>query len=158
MQTETTKNIDGALSALVGDWAMVASVDGKPVAEARICYDWIEGGAFLRQTGRAEPPLPNTPTAWLANSPFPTVAVIGHDDGSGTYTYLHADARGLRRRYAMTLGSGTWSLTGMTENGYHQRFTAGLDPAGNKITARWDSSQDGETWHHDFDETYTRIV
>jgi hypothetical protein len=39
-----------------------------------------------------------------------------------------------------------------------QRFTAVLDPAGNSITARWESSRDGQTWHHDFNETYTRVV
>lgn len=57
----------------------------------------------------------------------------------------------------MTLDDNTWTLAGMTENGYHQRFTCLLAADRERIDARWESSTDGVEWHHDFDETYTKV-
>jgi hypothetical protein len=145
------------LDVLVGDWELVASVAGRPLGLGRISFGWMEGGAFLREHGEAGEPLDATPPEWIANSPFPTTAVIGLDDGSGEFSYLHADARGVRRVYRMTFDGRTWTMRGATENGYQQTFTGAMDAERRTITAKWESSRDGESWNHDFDETYTRV-
>lgn len=146
-----------ALNVLTGNWELVASIAGQPLGLGRFSFDWIEGGAFLRQHGEAGEPLAATPPEWIANSPFPMTAVIGRDDGSGEFSYLHADARGVRRVYRMTFDGETWTMRGATENGYQQRFTGILDADRRVITAKWESSRDGESWNHDFDETYTKV-
>jgi hypothetical protein len=146
-----------ALDVLAGEWAMEGSVGGRPLGRAKMVFEWIEGGSFLRERGEAEPALPDTPPEWVANSPFPTTAIIGLDASTGAYSFLHADVRGVRRVYRMTLDAATWTLAGATENGYHQKFTGQFDADFNRIAAKWESSSDGVDWHHDFDETYTRL-
>jgi hypothetical protein len=157
MESQLTARRPAAFDALVGSWEMVGSAGGQPLGQARMTFEWIEDGAFLRERGEAGPALPGTPPAWIANSPFPTTAIIGLDDGSGEYSFLHADVRGVRRVYRMTLDEQTWTLRGLTANGYHQRFTGIFGPRQTSIAAKWESSPDGLVWHHDFDETYTKL-
>jgi hypothetical protein len=156
MNSQITARRTDALATLAGPWEMVASAGGQPLAKAWVTFRWIEGGAFLSGHGQAAPPLPGTPPQWLANSPFPTTAIIGLDDATGDFSFLHADARGVHRVYRMTLDERRWTLHGATADGSRQRFTGMLEPG--RITARWESCVDGQGWQHDFDETYTKLA
>jgi hypothetical protein len=41
---------------------------------------------------------------------------------------------------------------------FWQRFTGELSPDGSTITGRWETSQDGSTWEHDFDLIYRKVT
>jgi hypothetical protein len=144
------------LDVLVGDWRMVASVEGRPTAQARTTFEWIDGGAFLRQYAEAEPadfePLPE----WVTNSPLPTTSIVGLDDTAGEYTMLYSDAREVYRVYRMAFADRTWTVW-RDAPGFNQRLTATLDAGGDTITGRWERSDDGATWFTDFEFVYTRI-
>jgi hypothetical protein len=39
-----------------------------------------------------------------------------------------------------------------------QRFTGEFTADGGAISGRWETSQDGSTWEHDFDLTYREVT
>jgi len=136
------------LEALVGDWTEQVNLPGTPAG--RMSVEWILDGQFLIQ--RSQIPGPDFPDS---------VAVIAvTPDGTG-YTQHYFDSRGVVRTYAMTLDQHTWTLLrdrpDFTPLHFAQRFTATFTADGNTITATWESSDDGEHWHKDFDLIYTRI-
>ncbi len=136
------------LEALVGDWTEQVNLPGTPAG--RMSVEWILDGQFLIQ--RSQIPGPDFPDS---------VAVIAvTPDGTG-YTQHYFDSRGVVRTYAMTLDQHTWTLLrdrpDFTPLHFAQRFTATFTTDGNTITATWESSDDGEQWHKDFDLIYTRI-
>lgn len=144
------------LQPLVGRWTMEAVVQGQVTARARCAFDWLDGGAFLIQHAEAETPPPNIPQAWIENSPFPIVTVIGLDDDSGRFFYNYSDGRGVRRVYEMSLDEGVWKLWGRAKADFFQRFEGRFSPDGNTITGRWERSVDGSTWELDFEGVYTK--
>ncbi|MFI6599640.1 hypothetical protein ACIBHX_25600 [Nonomuraea sp. NPDC050536] len=141
------------LDPLVGNWEMVPAVDGEASGRGWTRFDWIEDGAFLRQTADAD--LSSAPPGWAANSPFPTISIIGVDDSFGNYRFLYSDARGVFRVYDMTLDEGVWTLR-RGAPGFFQRFTATVEPT--TITGRWERATDGTDWAYDFDIRYTKIT
>jgi hypothetical protein len=140
------------LDVLPGAWTTEASNGGRVLVRGTASFDWIEGGAFLVARADAGELAPE----WQGHEPFPTTAIIGADDGSGTFSYAYADARGVSRVYAMTLdGDGRWALTGRPGPDFHQRFaaTVGRDA----IDGRWERSADGRDWELDFELRYARV-
>jgi hypothetical protein len=135
---------------------MEAAVGGQPVACGQVSFAWLEGGAFLVQHAVADPPPPGTPAIWVENAPFPVVAIIGLDDGTGQFSMLYADARGVCRVYAMNMTDGIWTIW-RDVPGFCQRFTGTFSDDGATITSRWEKSRDGANWEYDFDTTYRRI-
>jgi hypothetical protein len=79
---------------LVGDWNLEIDLpsDLPTAARGHVSFEWLEGGAFLVMRVGVE---------WEA--PSGSVAIIGHDDASETYSTLYFDARGASRIYQMTL-------------------------------------------------------
>lgn len=145
------------LNALVGEWDMLAFLDGLPTARARAVFEPLAGGAFLIQSVDAAPSDFEVPQNWVQNSPFPIVTIIGFDQRTETFFYNYADARGVCRVYRMSLTDGTWELWGQAGTHFHQRFTGTFGNHGNTITGRWERSRDGSAWELDFDQTYTKI-
>jgi hypothetical protein len=69
--------------------------------------------------------------------------------------YHYYDSRGVTRTYHMRLGSGTWSFW-REDPDFYQRFTGEFGADGTRINARFEMSHDqGQTWKHDFDMTFT---
>src|SRR5438309_1541587 len=145
------------LEALVGEWELTALVGGDAVAGGRTSFRWIEDGAFLLQRTEADVPS-DAPPGWLANAPFPTTAVIGLDQRSGTFSHLYADARGVARVYGMRLDGDRWEIWGRPADDFHQRFAGTFAPGGDAIAARWERSADGSSWELDFELTYKRVA
>lgn len=141
------------LDPLVGNWEMVPSVHGEATGRGWTRFDWIEDGAFLRQTADAD--LSGAPPLWAANSPFPVTSIVGVDDSLENYALLYSDARGVFRVYAMTLAEGVWTLR-RDAPGFFQRFTATVEPT--TITGRWEGATDGTDWAYDFDVVYNKIT
>jgi hypothetical protein len=142
------------LDVLVGEWEMQASIGEQAMAKSRTTFAWLEGGGFLAQ--HAEPGEAMSPE-WEANSPLPLDTIMGLDDHTDTFSMLYADARGVCRVYKMSLEGGAWKIWGQPGPRFYQRFEGSFSEDGTLITARWESSADGETWTPDFSLTYTKV-
>ena len=142
----------GELERFVGEWTMVAAPPGSPPwpGEARIRFEWIEGGAFLVERWSLDASgLPEgTPTGGLS--------VYVRDVKNGTYFPVYSDDRGVYRVYQMGLRDGEWTLRREGEP-FAQRFTARFSPDGGTITGRWELREEGEEWKTDFDSTSARV-
>lgn len=146
------------LAPLVGTWRMRAEVGGVPVMAGVTTFSWAPGGTHLLQRADAVPAEDVTPPpAWVANSPMPTTSVIGVDDGTGEFTTLYADARGVRRVYATRLRDRVWTMR-RDVPGFAQRYTGRLSGDGDTITGYWELCRDGQRWDRDFDIVFTRVT
>lgn len=141
------------LDVLVGRWTVQPKVEG--VGAAWTEFAWQPDGLFLRQVTDVDTIPDGTPQQWRDNAPFPMYALIGLDDTTGEFTMLYADGRGVHRVYRMTFGDGGWRIW-REAPGFHQRFTGTLGADGNTVDARWEMSEDGETWNLDFELGYVR--
>jgi hypothetical protein len=131
------------LAVLIGHWHVeVPQFPGQP---GLVTFEWLEGGAYLRQY--SVPPEP-VPTATV---------VIGRDDASGAYAALYYDSRGVSRVYQMSFDGGVWRMW-REAPGFWQRFSATVGADGDSLRGAWEKSPDGSTWEHDFDIVYTRSV
>jgi hypothetical protein len=114
--------------------------------DGRTTFEWLDGGFFLVQRWAVDQPMaPNG------------IAIIGaNDDGALVQHYF--DSRGVARRYTMTLDGRSWALLRETgTESFHQRYRGEISDDGNSIEGAWESSADGQQWHHDFDLAYRRI-
>jgi hypothetical protein len=140
----------GQLTLFIGAWnieitSMSFHEDPSAVVRGHSSFAWLEGGAFLIQHSQ------------VPDSDFPTsTAVIGADDEAGTYRMLYYDSRSVSRIYRMTFSGGIWTLW-RDFPGFSQRFHATFNEDGTVITARWERSNDGSNWEHDFALTYTKV-
>jgi hypothetical protein len=131
---------------LVGSWTTTGShglMPGK-VLRGRATFDWIEGGAFLRQ--QTEIDDPQIPTG---------IAIIGSDDETGEMSMLYFDERGVSRRYEVSMHGDVWRWW-RNAPGMSQRYACTISDDGRTMTGKGELSKDGTTWHKDLDLTYTR--
>ena len=84
-----------------------------------------------------------------------STAVLGADDTENAFTMLYSDARGVVRRFAMTLTARRWVMMRRAP-GFSQRFIGRLAANGRTIRATWEKSADGRRWLMDFQLTYTK--
>jgi hypothetical protein len=129
---------------------MRATFPGAPPVEGgRVVFEWMTGQRFLIE--RWEVPMPEAPDG---------LAIIGFDEGRGTFLQHYFDSLGIARVYAMRLEDGIWTLWRETPDfsplDFAQRFTGTFSEDGMTITGRWEIAHDGSTWEHDFDLTYVR--
>jgi hypothetical protein len=89
---------------------------------------------------------PGTPDAvWL----------ISRDESTPNYVVLYYDTRKVSRVYEMSFSDDTWKMWRNSPD-FSQRFEGRVGQDRNTITAHWEKSDDGSTWEHDFDVTYTK--
>ncbi len=133
------------LDELVGDWHVEAIVgELRQVGRAR--FEWVEGGAFLKES-------------WdFAPSELPPAAtwIIGSDESSTDFSVLYYDTRSVSRVLHMRMEDGTWSLW-RDDPEFSQRFSGKFSPDRNAIKVYLEKSFDQKTWVHDFDLVFTRI-
>jgi hypothetical protein len=139
------------LERLIGEWTMhVAFPGAPPVAGGRVVFEWMTGEQFLIE--RWEVPVPEAPDG---------LAIIGFDEGRGTFLQHYFDSRGIARVYAMSLEDGVWTLwrdaPDFSPLEFAQRYTGTFSDDGTTIVGRWEIAHDGSTWEHDFDLTYVRV-
>ena len=140
------------LEAFIGEWSIEASFpDAAPTgAVGRIVFEWMPGGQFLVQ--RWEVSHPDAPDG---------LAIIGLDRDGEAFTQHYFDSRGVARVYAMTFGDCVWTLSRTSPDfsplNFSQRFTGTFGDGGKTIQGRWETSDDGSSWEHDFDLIYAKI-
>ncbi|MFL5870678.1 MAG: hypothetical protein ACJ75R_06320 [Solirubrobacterales bacterium] len=152
MTTPTDSDSLDALEPLVGEWAMVPEFERLPPVEAAatVSFEWLPGRRFLIE--RWQIPVPQAPDG---------IAIIGADPGrEGGYVQHYFDSRGVARVYEMSFANGVWKLwrerPDVSPLDFAQRFTGTVSDDGQTIAGAWEICEDGETWEHDFDLTYTR--
>jgi hypothetical protein len=119
--------------------------DPSATVKGNVSFDWSEDGAFLimRMGGK----LSSAPSAiWL----------IHRDESSADYKAFYYDDRKVSRIYEMSFSDNVWELWRESPD-FSQRFEGKISRDRNKILAKWENSNDGQTWEHDFDVTYTRL-
>lgn len=141
------------LTALVGQWDLETTSDGRTMSRARVTFGWHRDGGLL--VYRADPPS-HLVAEWQDAAPQWVDAVIGVDDHTGEFTKLYVDSRGVSRVYRMTLDDRRWTMTSRPGPQFHQRFEADIAADGTAIHGRWLASPDGATWSTDFHITYRR--
>ena len=138
------------LEALVGTWDVEVTFPGSgPMSGARTTFEWALDRQFLLQ--RSEVPVAEAPDG---------LCVIAGAGAPGAYMQHYFDSRGVVRVYGMRLHDGRWTLLrdrpDFSELGFQQRFLAEI--AGDTITGRWETSDDGSEWKLDFEMTYRRYA
>ena len=139
------------LEPLIGEWTMRAVFPGAPPVEGgRVVFAWMAGERFVIQ--RWEVPAPEAPDG---------LAIIGFNEGRGSFLQHYFDSRGVARVYGMSLEQGVWRLWRESPDysplDFAQRYTGTFSDDGATIAGRWEIAQDGVTWEHDFDLTYLRV-
>ena len=60
------------------------------------------------------------------------------------------------RLYQMSLRDGVWRQW-RDDPAFAQHFSATISDDGRTITGAWEIAEDGVTWNHNFDLTYTKL-
>ena len=153
---ETTHEQNERLEPLIGEWSIALVMPGEerpeqpPDLGARAAFEWMGDKAFVLE--RWTVPIPEAPDG---------LAIIGWDDGRGTFLQHYFDERGVARVYEMSFDGGVWKLERTTGDfspfEFSQRFTGTLTNDGRRIEGIWEIAHDHETWEKDFDLIYTRL-
>lgn len=137
------------LDVFVGRWSMTASFASAAgdAPRAWTTFEWLPGRRLLIQ--RWEVDHPEAPDG---------IAIIGFDpDGAGLRQH-YFDSRGVVRVYEMSFVDTVWTLErDAVAPDFSQRFTGEMDAQAGTIVGGWERSDDGSSWVHDFDLTYTRL-
>ena len=123
-----------SLEPLVGEWTMEARPPGGEPwpGGGTVKFEWIEGGAFLREEWAID--LPEAPNG---------VAVFGRDAGRDLIFQLYTDERDVHRIYEVSLEGGEWKMWRDADDPFPQRFSATFEDE-NTITGRWEKQEGGE--------------
>jgi hypothetical protein len=134
------------LEIFIGAWSMemIFPNNSAPNMIGQVAFRWLEDGAFLHMlTGDKSSGLP-----W-------SDCIMGRDDSAETYSVLYYDWRGVSRIYQMSFENDEWKQW-REASGFHQRFSGIFSKDHNTITAKWEKSNDGLNWEHDFNVKYSR--
>jgi hypothetical protein len=153
---DTSRERNVRLEPLVGEWSLAMVMPGDelpspaPDVGARVTFEWMGDKAFLLE--RWTVPIPEAPDG---------LAVIGWDEGRGTFLQHYFDERGVARVYEMSFEDGVWRLERLKPDfspyDFAQRFTGRLTGDGSRIDGTWEIAEDKVTWAKDFDLIYTRL-
>ena len=137
-----------ALEPLVGEWTTEVKLpDHDGVVGGRTTCEWLEGGGYLIQRAVMDDPV------------FPRgVMVIGPDRSGERIVQHYFDSRGVARIYEISLDDGVLRIWRDDPDDFSQRYTGRLNAAADMIDGAWELCDDGATWRHDFDLSYTKIA
>jgi hypothetical protein len=132
-----------ALEILIGEWEMELSnasflPNPSDTAKGKLSIEEIEKGAFLRMRM-------NDDATWL----------FSRDDSRTDYNVFYYDSRKVSRLYEMSFAENKWRIWRNSPT-FSQRYEGEISRDGNTITGRWEKSDDGNKWEHDFNVTYRR--
>ena len=156
MPSDAVKKQNHLLEPLIGEWSMAMVMPGQEVPHelpdvgARVTFEWMGERAFVLERWRV--PIAGAPGG---------LAVLGWDEGRGTFLQHYFDERGVARVYEMSLGAGVWKMERTRPDfspfDFSQRFTGTFNDDGSRIDGAWEIAEDHRTWRKDFDLIYSRV-
>lgn len=131
--------------SLVGEWRTTGTHPYMPGEElhGRASFEWICGGAFLMH--RSEIDHPKFPAG---------IEIFGSDDEAGTYYMLHFDARGVSRKYDVSITDRQLKWW-RDDPHFSQRFI--MDITKDRLVGSGEMSRDGAEWEKDLSLTYEKV-
>jgi hypothetical protein len=132
---------------LIGEWRTTGTHPMVPDKKLRgtTSFSWHEGGAFLIMRQQVDEPS------------FPDgVAIIGSDDGAGTYSMIYFDERGTSRLMEITSGKGT-----VTWKHDDPKFAQSLSinaEGPDRLVSKGRMSNKGGPWEDDLSQTFERAA
>lgn len=142
------------MAPLVGEWSLAVVMPGEdrpgelPDVGARNTWEWLGESGLLVQ--RWTVPVAEAPDG---------MAVIGWDEGRGTFLQHYFDDRGVVRVYEVSLADGELRLERTQPDfsplHFSQRYVGTV--TSDRIDGAWWIAHDHETWEKDFDLVYTRL-
>lgn len=132
-------------SALVGEWETVGTHPKLPGIKlhGKTSFSWIEGGAFLiMRSTNDEGKIPAG------------IAIFGSDNTKNEFFMLYFDERQVSRKCDVTFRGNVLRWTRNAPE-FSQRCTFTI--TADKIVSKGEISENGVTWEHDLDLTYTRV-
>jgi hypothetical protein len=155
MAGKDAKRENERLEPFIGEWSMTMVLSGQKGSElpdvgASLTFEWMGDKAFVLE--RWTVPIPEAPDG---------LAVIGFDEGRGTFLQHYFDERGVARVYEMGFEDGVWTLErtkpDFSEFKFSQRFRGAFSEDGKTIDGTFEISHDHETWKKDFDVIYRKV-
>ncbi|GLX93963.1 hypothetical protein Hesp01_19130 [Herbidospora sp. NBRC 101105] len=135
------------LKPLIGEWAVTTALPGGQVlGRVRSTFAWLDD-RFVVQRTDVFPGDQGMPEL------FPAVCVYGSDDGTGRFTQLYSDGRGVHRVYQCTFDDGVWTMW-RDQPGFAQRFTATV--GADVIDGGWELAEEEGVWKPDLSVRYER--
>lgn len=135
------------LDALVGRWRSQGRTVTTPAVriEGFDDYEWMAGEFFLVHRVDVR----------MDDRRVEVIEMIGpYDPAGGTFPMRSFDNHGNFVTMQATVGDdGVWTFTGETE-----RATLVIAEDGASMAARWERTDDGSTWHHWMDMTFTKTT
>ncbi len=132
---------------LIGEWKTTGFHPFLPdtILHGRTSFEWLEGGAFLIMHSEIDEPR------------FPHgIEIFGSDDMEKKFFMLHFDARGISRKFDVTVDNNQLKWW-RNEPGFSQHYTMTIEDKGNKLVSKGEMSRDGGAWENDLQLTYTRV-
>ena len=142
MASPGVKKQNQLLEPLIGEWRMAMGMPGQEVPDelpdigARVTFEWMGEQAFVLERWRV--PIPGAPNG---------LAVLGWDEGRGTFLQHYFDERGVARVYEMSLL--TLRILPALHRHLQRRRLADRRYLKSPTTTR--------TWRKDFDLIYSRV-
>ena len=153
---DSTRQQNALLEPLIGEWSLSMVMPGEdtpdelPDVGARVTFEWIGDRSFLLERWRI--PIPEAPDG---------IAIIGWDDGRGTFLQHYFDERAVARVYEMSFAEGVWKLErtkgDFSPFDFSQRFSGTFSADGMQIDGAWEIADDHITWVKDFNLIYRRV-
>ncbi len=153
---DATHEQSARLEPLIGEWSLAMVMPGQerpeqlPDVGARVTFERLGKKAFVLE--RWTVPIPEAPDG---------LAIIGWDEGGGTFLQHYFDTRGVARVYEMSFDGDLWRLArtkgDFSPFEFSQRFTGTLSPDGTRIDGTWGIAHDHKTFEKDFYLIYTRV-
>jgi hypothetical protein len=140
---------------LIGDWHGEGTIPIDPPMPIAVDATIERMGEFLVLRSVGQP-------AEMPDS----LSIIGGGPQGEPQPMHYFDARGVQRRFLMTLDGSTWTIrrapgedwNGPNGPGFNQRFIGEISPDGTTIEGRWERGlgDAGDRWELDFPLTYVR--
>lgn len=150
LNASTREDMLKRLDFFIGHWSMEVihpHLEPNPIT-GHTSFSWLNEKYVIQRTHIDKAEFPDNTVVYDCNPE------------TGQYLLHYFDTRGVTRLYRMSLENRLWKLwrdkADFSPLDFFQRFTGNVDETGNVIDSKWEQSEDGMDWKHDFQIVYRR--